>query len=213
MQVVETNLKFNGALRPRKATRWIVIHHSASLDVSAADIHAWHLNRGWAGIGYHYVIRQDGTIERGRPEGIRGAHAWKDEKHEANSDGIGICITGNFENSLPTPQQIDSLVWLIKDIRARYGKSNLPVIGHKDVMPTACPGKNFPWEELRAKLKEKPIQEPQKIPCTIDIRGKKFPGYVYQGDSYFQDADVTDVIKAINAQCEWDGKNMIVKVR
>lgn len=146
VEIKETNLEFSN-LTERLATKRIVIHHSASPDVSASIIHSWHLSRGWAGIGYHYVIRVNGDIERGRPEWARGAHA-----PPANSDSIGICVAGNFEIDIPSADQIDALVRLLKDIRARYEK-NLPVIGHKDVMSTLCPGSRFLWAELYSKLK------------------------------------------------------------
>lgn len=146
MQVAETNIQFN-TLIPRKATRRIVLHHSASrADTTWQDIHQWHLNNGWAGIGYHYVIHADGGIYRGRPEGMSGAHAYQDRDHEANSDGIGICIVGNFETGVPTEAQLASTVDLIRDIRTRH--PGISVIGHRDVMATACPGPKFPWDRL-----------------------------------------------------------------
>ena len=74
MNIIETGLKFNG-LKNRSSTRMIVLHHSASRDVPAAEIHGWHLARGWAGIGYHFVIRKNGNIEQGRPMQMIGAHA------------------------------------------------------------------------------------------------------------------------------------------
>lgn len=50
------------------------------------------VKNGWAGIGYHFVIRKDGTIERGRPLSVVGAHAQGDNLHT-----IGICMARNFE--------------------------------------------------------------------------------------------------------------------
>ena len=62
----ETNLRFTNNLKLRDKTRRIVLHHTATdYDVSAATVHTWHINQGWSGIGYHYLIRMDGTIERG----------------------------------------------------------------------------------------------------------------------------------------------------
>lgn len=160
MQITETNIKFS-PLVSRPVTRRIVLHHSASgPGTTWQDIHQWHLSNGWAGIGYHYVIHADGGIYRGRPEGMSGAHAYQDRDHEANSDGIGICIVGNFETGVPTEAQLASTVDLIRDIRTRY--PGIPVIGHCDVMPTACPGRNFPWAELKKRLEEKPMAEPWK---------------------------------------------------
>ena len=148
MKIVETNIQFKGDLRKRALTKRAIIHHSASADVSAGTIHGWHLGQGWAGIGYHFVIRQNGVIERGRPEWALGVHAGP-----GNTDSIGICLAGNFEAGKPTPAQMDALVWLLRDyLMPKYGK--LSVIGHRDVMQTACPGRNFPWAELRERLED-----------------------------------------------------------
>ena len=135
--------------RPR--TRRIVIHHSVSSPATSVDdIHRWHLARGWSGIGYHYYIDGNGGVWQGRPEWTQGAHAYQDAQHEANTDGIGICLGGNFEQVPPTQDQMQALAELILDIRTRY--KDIPVIGHKDVQATACPGKLFPWADLNTKL-------------------------------------------------------------
>jgi N-acetyl-anhydromuramyl-L-alanine amidase AmpD len=148
MQLVETNLQFNGSLNKRKSTKRAIIHHSASPDVPASTIHGWHLGQKWAGIGYHFVIRANGTIERGRPEDTIGSHAGP----QGNGDSIGIVLTGNFEIGAPSAAQMIALAKLIKELRSRYG--DLTVIGHRDVMATACPGRNFPWAELRERLED-----------------------------------------------------------
>ena len=75
----------------------IIIHCSATpngREHTAEDIHRWHTEspRNWSGIGYHYVIRIDGTPEKGRPEYWQGAHA---KGH--NKDSIGICLIGTDE--------------------------------------------------------------------------------------------------------------------
>jgi len=161
--IVETNLTFTSDLLRRKSTRRAIIHHSASGDVTAATIHGWHLGKGWAGIGYQFVIRQDGTIERGRPIWSVGAHSGP----KGNVDSIGIVLTGNFQTGSPSPEQLDSLVWLIKDyLKPRFG--NIDVMGHSDVMATACPGRNFPWAELKKRLEEKPMPEDWKIKIMMD---------------------------------------------
>ena len=55
-------------------------------------------------IGYHYVIRKDGTVEQGRPHWTVGAHAYMQNSHT-----IGIHVCGNFEIGEPTSEQIESL--------------------------------------------------------------------------------------------------------
>lgn len=159
IRIVEISHKFNGTPRKRSATRRYILHHSASGDVSAAEIHRWHLARKdngvpWLGIGYHFVIRQDGTIERGRPENSIGAHAGAG----ANGDSIGVCFTGNFETGKPTEAQLNAFVALEKFLRPKYGK--LSVQGHREVAATACPGRNFPWGYLLAKLNDSPAPAP-----------------------------------------------------
>ena len=145
MQIIDTNLITKPIAR-RRITSRIVVHHTAGADHSAAEIHRMHLNRGFSGIGYHYIVRTNGSIERGRPEELRGAHAGK-----ANADSIGIGLTGNFEKRVPATAQMDALAWLIGDIRQRRGR-DITVIRHSDVMATKCPGRLFPWAELQARL-------------------------------------------------------------
>jgi len=83
----------------RSATRDItevVVHWSAHFlnqDIGAEEIHGQQKNDGFKGIGYHYVIRKDGTIERGRPINKEGAHA-KANGHDKYS--IGIAFVGGY---------------------------------------------------------------------------------------------------------------------
>jgi len=70
----------------------VVIHCSdtpSDRDINAAEIHCWHRKQGWDGIGYHWVIRRDGTLEAGRPEYWTGAHT-----RGHNRGSIGICLIG-----------------------------------------------------------------------------------------------------------------------
>lgn len=153
MKIVESNLVFSPGrvekrMSARRTTQRIAIHHTASDDVSAATVHGWHRNRGWMGIGYHYLVRQAGEIERGRAEELRGIHA-----PAANANSIAIALAGNFELLPPAATQLDALVRLVRDIRSRHG--DLPLIGHKDVQATACPGRFFPWEDLQRRLQQR----------------------------------------------------------
>lgn len=141
ISIIKTKLSF-GNLLERRSTQRIIIHHSASADVPAATIHAWHLKQGWSGIGYHFVIRRNGDIEEGRPLNTIGAHAGP----AGNGDSIGICLTGNFTESIPSEQQLNSLRNLIQYLRERY-RSNLPLFRHRDIVVTLCPGDLFPWPE------------------------------------------------------------------
>jgi N-acetyl-anhydromuramyl-L-alanine amidase AmpD len=197
MQVIETGFKF-GALTTRKSTKRVIIHHTASADVPASTIHQWHLNQGWSGIGYHFVIRANGVVERGRPEQTIGAHAGS----AGNGDSIGIVLTGNFEIGAPSTAQMIALTELIKELRGRYG--NLAVIGHKDVVATACPGKNFPWDELRKRLEEEDEVLPQ---VKIKVDGKILTGFIKNDLSY---APVRALAETLGYKVDWDDKTRTV---
>ena len=81
MNILRPQLEFAG-LTQRDVTDMIVIHHTGEndIDASAEQIHEWHLNQGWAGIGYHFVIRKNGDVEIGRPEWAVGSHACAAER-------------------------------------------------------------------------------------------------------------------------------------
>ena len=141
--------RFSRQPAKRTHTDKIIIHNTDSEDVPASTIHEWHLERGWFGIGYHFVIRANGDIETGRRMNEIGAHA-----RGENENSIGIALTGRFEEHSPTQEQIESLVWLIRELRGKYG--NLQIMRHADVSNTLCPGSLFPWDELQNKLREEP---------------------------------------------------------
>lgn len=138
MEIKETNLNFSSLTPRSKVLEYIVIHHTASTAKETVEqIHNFHINNnGWAGIGYHFYIRKDGTIYRGRPEEYIGAHC-----ENYNSVSLGICLEGNFEIEQPTEKQLQSLSELIHNLKQKYG--NVQVIGHRDLNATACPGKNL----------------------------------------------------------------------
>lgn len=141
MNIIETNLQFKGKMLIRKSTARIILHHAAASVCDAKTIHAWHLGRGFSGIGYHFLVRKNGTIERGRAENLVGAHAAGN-----NSNSIGICFEGNFETESMGEAQKNAGKELIAYICNKYGID--VIIRHKDVASTACPGKNFPYTEL-----------------------------------------------------------------
>lgn len=140
IEIKDAGLKFRSAIGYRPTTGSIVLHHAAASG-SVEAIHSAHLNRGWIGIGYHYYVRKDGSIWRGRPEDTVGAHTVG-----KNYSSVGICFEGNFEVETMTPEQISAGHKLISDIHSRY--PGIPISGHRDHDSTACPGKNFPQELL-----------------------------------------------------------------
>lgn len=140
MNIIETNLKF-GAMTNRKSTSRIILHHAEASHCTAADIHRWHLNNGWAGAGYHFLVRKDGSIYRLRPENKVGSHA-----KGANSNSIGICFEGAYMTETMPQAQINAGKELVAYLKSKYGISK--VQRHSDVYPTSCPGTNFPFDEI-----------------------------------------------------------------
>lgn len=139
---------------PPRDWRYIVLHHTASSGGSIDSIHESHLNRGWNGIGYHFLIgngngMDDGEIQptyRWRGQ-IHGAHA-KSPGNEYNEHGIGICLVGNFEEERPTTAQLESVKRLVGVLKFEYQLTGEQIVGHRDVKATACPGKYFPLAEI-----------------------------------------------------------------
>ena len=119
----------------------IIVHCSAtrpSMDIGSETIKKWHtIDNGWSDIGYHHVIRRDGTLDKGRDEEIAGAHA---RGHNGNS--IGVCLVGGINDAGEpdanfTLQQYLQLDNLITAIKQRHNITS--VIGHRDVSDKACP--------------------------------------------------------------------------
>ena len=144
MNIIEKNYKWAKPLSKRGTTDLLILHHSGTTTCTPDGVHSWHVGNGWAGIGYHYLVRKDGTIYRGRPEDTVGAHAYG-----VNSHSIGVCFEGNYqvEPTMPAAQLAAGQA-LVADIKRRWGITK--VIGHKDVAgsTTDCPGKYFPLVEM-----------------------------------------------------------------
>lgn len=123
-------------LKDRESTDLIVVHCSATApaaDIGVADITRWHKQRGFDTVGYHYVIRRDGTLETGRRESEIGAHV---RGHNASSIGIclagGVSANGKPENNF-TAAQWASLESLLLELQSRYPAAR--VCGHRDLSP------------------------------------------------------------------------------
>ena len=147
MKIIDANLPRNGNFTRRSTTDEVILHHAEASSATVWDINQWHLDNGWVGIGYHYYIRKDGSIYRGRPEWAVGAHA---TGH--NDRSIGICCEGAYMTETMPAAQLLSLKALIRDIMERYGE--MPLRRHRDVNSTDCPGDNFPWAEAQDYMSE-----------------------------------------------------------
>jgi|TARA_R100000030_G_scaffold82783_1_gene65653 N-acetyl-anhydromuramyl-L-alanine amidase AmpD len=131
----------------RKKTDSIIIHCAAtkpSMDIGYKEIREWHVDQnGWDDVGYHFIIRRNGQLEKARPEGYSGAHA---PSHNGRS--IGICLVGGMaedgsaENNF-TLEQFLTLKDLVNMVMDKYSDIT-EVLGHCDVQDNKpnCPGFN-----------------------------------------------------------------------
>ena len=119
----------------------IVVHCSAVPPwkrSSADDIDGWHKDKGWNGIGYHYVVRRDGTVEPGRPPEVIGSHV---VGHNAHS--IGVCYEGGLDAlgqkvDTRTPEQRKALRTLLEELHKQFPRAL--IVGHRDLNPQKdCP--------------------------------------------------------------------------
>ena len=131
----------------------ITVHSSASQPktyLTAEDIRKIHLKRGWSDIGYHFVIRTDGSVEEGRPINVQGAHVYGH-----NKDNVGICLVGGLnENGKAEDNysraQKHALYALICELHSEYGIPYANVCGHRDFSPdTNNDGKITPNEYIK----------------------------------------------------------------
>lgn len=126
-----------------------IVHHTASsygIDKTATvaeeeavlrTIEAGHQAKGWNNIGYSLVIFPSGRAYTGR--------GWNRVPAAAlgyNTGNWHVSLVGNFEDQMPTEAAIKTLRSSIRRFRRRTG-SKRRALGHYQVNPTSCPGKNL----------------------------------------------------------------------
>ena len=130
---------------------------------SAEDIHRIHLSNGWAGIGYHFVVRKNGEVFRGRPIDTVGAHCTN-----YNSVSIGVCFEGNFETESMSEKQKNAGAELVNYLMEQFPDAT--VKKHRDFNSTACPGKNFPFGDITA-IRRSKFEHVPEIVTELSKRG------------------------------------------
>lgn len=119
----------------------IIVHCGATpegRDYTVADIDRWHKQRGWKGIGYHFVVYRDGSVHTGRDVSQIGAHVTGQ-----NTGSIGICYIGGMTadnkqaKDTRTPAQRAALRDLVKRLQTEYPTATIH--GHREFANKACP--------------------------------------------------------------------------
>ena len=117
-------------MKPRSETNRVIFHHSLSNFGDVDIIGKWHNERGFEGIGYHFVVPVKGRFQHGRNIRMIGAHALGE-----NKDSIGVCIVGDFNLYEPNGHQINECARMYHDLCRAYGKT-LNIEYHHEL----CPG-------------------------------------------------------------------------
>ena len=158
--------------RTARIARVVVHHTDTPPNFTVRQIADYHVNgerrdangnlvkAQWPGIGYHYVILPDGTINQTQRPETRSYHAGN-----ANNDSIGVSLIGRFmrrnwngtpiptDQQLPAPPQLDSTARLIAWLMKEHGITAITkIVGHKEVSDTSCPGDQWldgaNWKQL-----------------------------------------------------------------
>ena len=117
--------------KSRAVTEAIFVHCSAtkaSMNVGLREIRQWHKEQGWLDVGYHFIIRRDGTIEEGRPVDVVGSHV-----KDWNSKSVGVCLVGGIDDKgnmadTRTDAQKTTLRTLLVALLRKYP---VPIYGHR----------------------------------------------------------------------------------
>ena len=119
----------------------IIVHCSATpagKPYTVEDIDKWHRQRGFDGIGYHFVVYLDGSVHKGRSLEKVGAHCLG---HDKNSIGVcyvgGLTADGKMINDTRTLAQKLSLQRLLAELKAQFPDAEIH--GHRDFAAKACP--------------------------------------------------------------------------
>lgn len=159
--------------------RFIVLHYSATYpdqDLDVDDVRKMHKARGWKDVGYHYVIKRDGTVQKGRPDHVVGAHV-----AGRNTGTLGICCIGGVERETGPNVGVDNrtlaqkaaTIKLVKDLLARH--PNAEVVGHRDLGPTQCPGFDVrPW--WASVSDASPVRDLQAILASLGLYTARVDG-------------------------------------
>ena len=178
MNIIETSLEFSSNISKMGIIEGIGLHHSGTKILQTIEIiHNYHKNtKKWAGIGYHFYVRKDGSIYKGRDLAYAGAHC-----PGINSISIGICAEGDFNQETMSDVQKNAIIELIAYLKTKY---NIKWIkGHREVINTSCPGANFPLEEIKNGQSVVKNETTQNTKSILDLANEVIVGKYGTGEA------------------------------
>ncbi len=171
-------------VKPRKnLPTWVIIHHTATNNSFEID-NEYH-RRKWNFkselgfyLGYHYWISKSGEIKQARREDRESAAVIG-----MNTKSISIALQGNFNATLPTDAQKETLKKLLKELTKKWNIPVVKIVPHRYFSRTDCYGKKLKndwaqqilaWEYNRSDNK----QEIELLEKQINIIEKIIRAYV-----------------------------------
>ncbi len=153
MKIIEHLYNWNGGFTKRHRTDYIVLHHAEASSCSVVDIDRWHKSNGWTGIGYHFFVRKNGEVYRGRPIDVQGAHV---SGHNSNS--VGICAEGDFMREVMGTVQQKAICELLAYLKDNF-YPDAKIVGHGEIGDSNCPGIKFPLASIKENYRNCTIRE------------------------------------------------------
>ena len=132
-------------INPMGYVNRITVHHegwtpvwfddAASSAKRIESIRNSHQQRGWADIGYHYVIDRGGRVWEGRNVAYQGAHV-----RDNNENNVGVMLLGNFDKQAPSQPQVGALQQMLVTLERHYRVHSSRLYTHQELNRTECPG-------------------------------------------------------------------------
>lgn len=151
--------------RPPEKVKEIIIHHSATRKGTPFAFANYHINtRDFPGIGYHYVINKQGEIFQCNEIGKITWHC-----SGRNTESVGICLIGHFDEEKPTIEQMQSLQELISFLKERISFEKIS--GHRDYSSKTCPGEFLPARVYEKMFEGGTVAPPENLqpPKPVEI--------------------------------------------
>jgi N-acetylmuramoyl-L-alanine amidase len=148
-KIEQTKLEFPRPLTRRKPNevKYLVVHHTDGPKTQPVEvIHEYHKSLGWNGIGYNFLVYENGRLVKARPTLVDPACV-----KGRNRECLCVAFVGSFMNRPPTKEHLDAGAYLCAYLKRKWKEvygATLELKRHRDLGDTFCPGDAFPWEQF-----------------------------------------------------------------